>query len=300
MYNAKQLQHSLSGLSEQYENASKYLNLLDIETEFLEGGDKPFSNGDIEVNNLSFSYNDNDDRNATLHNISLTIPQNKRVAFVGHSGSGKSTIIKLILRAFDYDNGSIKIGGAELKDLDIIDFRQHTGYVQQHVELLDDTLKNNLLIGVDDKTMRKLIKSNKLDYLLDKVCKIAKIDQFYNRLGDKGLECIVGEKGVRLSGGEVQRVGIARAIIRDPEILILDEATSSLDSINEHFITEAVDAVSKNRTTIIIAHRLSTIIKSDIIFVLSKGNIVGQGTHNTLLKSCPEYKELVEHQEFVN
>ena len=294
---ARQIQQTLSELSELYEKSSKLFKILDIEPEFQEGGNIGFANNDIVFKNVSFSYNENSVE--ALSNINITIPQNKRVAFVGHSGSGKSTIIKLLLRAFDYNNGSIRIGNTELKDFEINSLRQNIGYVEQHVTLLDNTLKHNLLIGLSHNDIDKLEKSKELIPLLDNICEMSRISQFYHRLGEEKLESIVGEKGIKLSGGEVQRVGIARAIIRDPKILILDEATSSLDSINEKYITEAVNEVSKNRTTIIIAHRLSTIINSDIIFVMNKGSVVGRGTHNELLENCAEYIELVNHQEFI-
>ena len=294
---ARQIQQTLSELSELYEKSSKLFKILDIEPEFQEGGNIGFANNDIVFKNVSFSYNENSVE--ALSNINITIPQNKRVAFVGHSGSGKSTIIKLLLRAFDYNNGSIRIGNTELKDFEINSLRQNIGYVEQHVTLLDNTLKHNLLIGLSHNDIDKLEKSKELISLLDNICEMSRISQFYHRLGEEKLESIVGEKGIKLSGGEVQRVGIARAIIRDPKILILDEATSSLDSINEKYITEAVNEASKNRTTIIIAHRLSTIINSDIIFVMNKGSVVGRGTHNELLENCAEYIELVNHQEFI-
>ena len=260
---------------------------IDKKPVFKESGKEKFKHGDIIFENISFKYPKGEQN--ILENISFVIPENKKVAFVGHSGSGKSTVIKLFLRAYDYDSGSIKIGSKELRDLNAIDLRRNIGYVEQHVDLLDDTLKENILFGV---TKNKKI----TDKELEQIAKRTRIDQFYNRLGDKKFETFVGERGVKLSGGERQRVGIARAIVKNPNILIFDEATSSLDTENEAKVMEAIDDVSKGKTTIIVAHRLSTIKNADIIIVMDKGRVVGTGSHDELIENCPEYKNLVEHQ----
>jgi ATP-binding cassette subfamily B protein AbcA/BmrA len=168
--------------------------------------------------------------------------------------------------------------------------REHIGYVEQHVDLLDDTVLENILIGVPTN------KRHEAEKKIDEIAKLTRIDQFYARLGEKKFTTIVGERGIKLSGGERQRIGIARAIIKNPEILIFDEATSSLDTENEKYVMEAIDNVSKGKTTIIIAHRLSTIRNADKIIVMDKGKLVGQGTHDELLATNDVYKNLVAHQ----
>lgn len=234
-----------------------------------------------------------------LQNINFTIKENSKVAFVGHSGSGKSTIVKLLLKYYHYDdtNGArISINGVDLKNINARDLRQNIGYVEQHVELFDSTLKENILFGLQDEEIQKLNETQILDKL-EEISQLAKIDAFYDRLGNTKFETLLGEKGIKLSGGERQRVGIARAIIRNPKILIFDEATASLDTINENYIKDAVQQVSHGRTTIIIAHRLSTVMNSDKIFVLEKGKIVGEGTHKELLETNKYYQDLISGQE---
>ena len=187
-------------------------------------------------------------------------------------------------------SGSIKIGNHELREIDAHYLREKIGYVEQHVDLLDDTILKNILLGVKESARKKATKD------LEEIAHKARIDQFYHRLGEKKFDTVVGERGIKLSGGERQRIGIARAIIKDPEILIFDEATSSLDTENERFVMDAINDVSKGKTTIIVAHRLSTIRNADKIIVMDKGKVVGEGTHDELLVSSPIYKNLVEHQ----
>jgi ABC-type multidrug transport system fused ATPase/permease subunit len=268
----------------------KYLELMDTKPDFIEDNETKFKDGDIVFKNLSFKYPKGDDN--VLNNLNLTIPQGKKVAFVGPSGSGKTTITRLLLRAYNYtQEGSIQINGVELKEIDAHSLRRNIGYVEQHVDLFDDTVKNNILFGVDEKEMTAAEKN------LESIAKLARIDEFYHRLGELKFETQIGERGIKLSGGERQRIGIARAIIKNPSILIFDEATSALDTINEKYIKEAIDDVSRGRTTIIIAHRLSTVVESDIIFVMDKGEVVASGSHNELLKKSTVYKDLIKHQE---
>ena len=267
----------------------KYLAIIDTEPTFDEHGKKnlPLS-GAISISNVSFSYPHSD--KVVFKDLSFTIPEGKVTAFVGESGSGKSTIVKLLTRQYDYTQGSIRVGAYELKEFDAHSLRSRTGYVEQHVELFDDSLKNNILLGVKEKDKRAAEKH------LDHIARQARIDRFYHRLGDAKFNTVVGERGIKLSGGERQRVGIARAIIKDPEILIFDEATSSLDSENEKYVMEAINDVSQGKTTIIIAHRLSTVRNADKIIVMDKGRVVGEGTHDELMESSPVYQNLVAHK----
>jgi ABC-type multidrug transport system fused ATPase/permease subunit len=267
---------------------NNYFNAVDREPSFNESGNKKLTIGDITFRNVSFTYPKG--LLPLYSDLSFTIPYGKKTAFVGSSGSGKSTIIKLLMRAYDYTNGSILIGLHELRTIDTYILRHKIGYVEQHVDLLDDTIKENILFGVENKNKKAAEKE------LEDVAHRARIDQFYHRLGEKKFDTTVGERGIKLSGGERQRVGIARAIIKDPEILIFDEATSSLDSENEKYVMEAINDVSQGKTTIIIAHRLSTVRNADKIIVMDKGQVVGEGTHDELMESSPVYQNLVAHQ----
>ncbi len=272
-----------------YLEAEKYLDAIEKEPSFNERGKKSTSfNEDIALADLSFAYPQSDA--LVLNRITCTIPARKTTAFVGPSGSGKSTIVKLLLRAYDYQDGSITIGQDELRTIDASYLREHIGYVEQHVDLLDDTIKENILLGAKDGERGEKEKK------LEEVAQHSRITEFYHRLGEKRFETVVGERGIKLSGGERQRVGIARAIIKDPEILIFDEATSSLDTENEAKVMEAINEVSKGKTTIIIAHRLSTVRDADKIIVMDKGIVVGEGTHDELLKENQVYQNLVAHQ----
>jgi ABC-type multidrug transport system fused ATPase/permease subunit len=267
----------------------KYLEIIDTERLFNEHGKKnvPLTE-DISFSHVAFKYPHGD--KSVFDDLSFSIPAGKKVAFVGASGSGKSTVIKLLLRIYNYDTGNIRVGNAELHTIDAKYLRQHTGYVEQHVDLFDDSIKENILIGVTQNKLREA------EGRLEEIAKRARISEFYHRLGEARFETIVGERGIKLSGGERQRIGIARAIIKDPEILIFDEATSSLDTENEAKVMEAIDEVSQGKTTIIIAHRLSTVRNADKIIVMDKGRVVGEGTHDELMQSSPVYQNLVAHQ----
>lgn len=280
--------HAIRQMPLRFSELEKYLNIVDKEPLFNEHGKEIALSGDIIFTNLTFTY-----PHGTIelfNNLSLIIPHGKKVAFVGSSGSGKSSIVKLLLRMYSYEQGSITIGGMELKEIDGSFLRKHTGYVEQHVDLFDETIQENILIGMNIDE-RKEAEDN-----LEEVAKHARITEFYHRLGEAKFDTLIGERGVKLSGGERQRIGIARAIIKNPDILIFDEATASLDTENEAKVMEAINDVSIGKTTIIIAHRLSTVKDADKIIVMDKGCIVGEGTHDELMELNEVYQNLVTHQ----
>jgi ABC-type multidrug transport system fused ATPase/permease subunit len=288
-WSVSSLSNALRDMPLRYTEVEQYFEAIEKTPSFKETGNKTMAlGGDIIVENLSFSYRKSS--SPVFEALSFVVPSGKTTAFVGSSGSGKSTIIKLLMRTYNYENGIIKIGDMDVKELDARHLRESIGYVEQHVDLLDDTIKENILLGVPEYN-RKATESR-----LEEVAAHARITEFYNRLGEKRFDTVVGERGIKLSGGERQRVGIARAIIKDPEILIFDEATSSLDTENEAKVMEAISDVSKGKTTIIIAHRLSTIRDADKIIVMDKGKVVGEGTHSELLETNEVYRNLVAHQ----
>lgn len=241
--------------------------------------------GHIKFQNVSFNY---EAKKPALKHVSFEIKPGQRVAFVGESGSGKTTITRLLQRFYDPTSGKIFIDGHDLKSIHLPTFLQQTGVVSQDVKLFDTTLKKNIIYSLPKGT--KISQAR-----LKEVINQSRINKFWHRL-TKGFDTLLGENGVKLSGGEKQRVSIARALIKNPKLLIFDEATSSLDVESESEIQAAITEISKNRTTIIVAHRLSTIISADHIFVMSKGNLVGQGTHLDLMKSNKIYSNLMQIQ----
>ena len=280
-------------------NIEKYFELLEIKPD-VEEIENPISDnitGDIEFNNVEFSYpqrkknhKDKDEEELqpemVLKGISFKIKEGEKVAFVGESGSGKSTIANLVRRAFDPQSGKIMINNNNLKDLELKSFLKKIGSVDQEVNLFDKSIRENISYGAE---------SLLTDEELNKIAKMARIDTFYKKL-EHGWDTIVGERGSKVSGGEKQRIGIARALAKNPEILIFDEATSALDTVSERVVQKSIDAVSKGKTSIIIAHRLSTVKNCDKIFVLKQGQLLAEGTHDYLLENCEYYKELVKHQ----
>ena len=248
-----------------------------------ENGQKPdVSNGDIVYNHVSFSY---DPEKPLLTDVDFTVPAGKMYAIVGPSGSGKSTVVNLIPRLYDVLGGSVSVAGVDVRDFDLKYLRSCIGVVTQDSYLFNGTIRENLLYAKEDATQEEL----------DAACYIANLNEFINSQPD-GYETLVGNRGLKLSGGEKQRLSIARVILKDPKILILDEATSALDSITENAIQEALEALMEGRTSIVIAHRLSTILKADEILVVKDGKIAEQGSHEELLAEGGTYRELYETQ----
>lgn len=239
--------------------------------------------GHIEIENISFAYSSNEE---VFNNFSLEIKPGEKVGLVGHSGSGKTTITKLLLRFADIKKGSIKIDGQDISKITQDDLRSQISYVPQDPVLFHRTLKENIAYAhIENYTEEKVLDAAKSSHA----------HEFIKAL-PKGYDTLVGERGIKLSGGERQRVAIARAVFKDAPILILDEATSSLDSVSEKHIQDALDNLMKGRTTLVVAHRLSTIQKMDRIIVLDNGKIKEEGTHKELIAKKGAYHELWEHQ----
>ncbi|MBT8304437.1 MAG: ABC transporter ATP-binding protein/permease [Bacteroidia bacterium] len=238
-------------------------------------------NTSIDLRNITFKYEDD----IVLDDFSMTVNKGKTVALVGQSGSGKSTIANLVTRFYDVNEGAIEIDGTNIKDITKVSLRNLMGLVTQDSILFNDTVKNNVLLGKNDATDEDVIDA----------LKIANAWEFVKDLPN-GIETNIGDSGNKLSGGQKQRLSIARAVLKNPPIMILDEATSALDTESERLVQDALDNMMKNRTSIVIAHRLSTIQKADTIIVLQKGKIVEQGTHSELMQSKGNYKKLVDMQ----
>ncbi len=238
---------------------------------------------EIKFTDVGFKYETTNEK--AIKNINFTIEGNTMAAFVGHSGAGKSTIINLLPRFYDPQEGKIEVDNQNIKNVSLNSLRKNLSLVSQDVILFDDSIKNNIAYAKDNATQEEI----------ERACKFAAADEFIKKLPNS-YETVIGENGVRLSGGQKQRISIARAILKESPIILLDEATSSLDADSEEIVQNAILNLTKNKTTLVIAHRLSTIHNADKIFVLKNGIIENSGNHDYLIKNCIEYQSLYKKQ----
>ena len=272
------VQQGLSG-------AKRVLPIIDDENQVRDAPDANnliLSNGDIEFKNVSFNYGN--EKN-TLNKVNIKIPGKKMTSLVGHSGAGKSTILNLIPRFYNINEGDIQIDENSIYDAKLTSLREKVSMVSQETTLFDDTIKNNIAYAKLNATKEEIEEAAKFSFA----------DEFINKLPNK-YETLIGENGIRLSGGEKQRLSIARAILKKSPIILLDEATSSLDAETENKIQKAINFLTEGKTTVVIAHRLSTILNSDKIYVIDNGKVAGEGKHEDLLKNSDIYKNFYEKQ----
>ncbi|MBQ6990074.1 MAG: ABC transporter ATP-binding protein, partial [Clostridia bacterium] len=279
---------TLIGFVEQYQNGvtgfARFLEVMDEEPEFEKPDAKPMEKveGNIVFDHVSFAY---DESKEVVHDITLDIGKGQKLALVGPSGGGKTTLCHLIPRFYNYDEGKLTIDGVDINDITLESLRRNIGIVQQDVFLFDGTIGENILYGRPDATYEEMVEA----------AKRANIDEYVATLPD-GYDTQIGERGVKLSGGQKQRLSIARVFLKDPAILILDEATSALDNTTEILIQEALDELCKGRTTLVVAHRLSTVRNADRIVVVSRGKIIEEGTHDALIAENGVYAKLYSLQ----
>ena len=275
------------GVGQGLSAAKRILPIIDIQNKINKNENEKnlnLINGTITFNNVNFNYLSNED-NEVLKNINFEISGGKMIALVGYSGSGKSTLLNLIPRIYDSTSGDIFIDGQSIKKVNLDSLRKQISIVDQNTTLFDDTVYNNIKYAKPDTSEEEIYKAAELSMCLD----------FINNL-EKKFETIIGENGVKLSGGEKQRLSIARAFLKNSKIILLDEATSSLDSDTEDKIQKALNILTSNKTTVVIAHRLSTILNSDKIYVMDKGAVVDSGKHEELLKDSEIYKNFYNRQ----
>ena len=267
--------------------ANRIIPIIDIKNEIFSKentGKIKLDIGDISFKNVSFFYKSNLD-NKVLKNVNIDIKGGKMTAFVGQSGSGKSTLLNMIPRIYDPVSGQIEIDNQDIKFLNLTSLREQISIVDQNTTLFDDTVFNNIKYAKPEASTQEIYNAAKLS-----MC-----ENFINKLPN-GYNTIIGENGTKLSGGEKQRLSIARAFLKDSKIILLDEATSSLDSETEQQIQQALAKLTFNKTTIVIAHRLSTVLKSNKIFVLDKGCVIDEGKHVELLRNSNVYKSFYDKQ----
>ena len=275
------------GIQQGISAGKRIIPILDIKNEITnkeECDPIKLSKGEIVFNNVNFSYL-KDAEQKTLKSVNISIEGGKISAFVGHSGAGKSTLLNLIPRFYDPDSGEIKIDNQSIHNVKLKSLRENISIVSQDTTLFDDTVINNIKYANLDATDNEVFEAAELAYATE----------FISKLKD-GYNTVIGENGVRLSGGEKQRLSIARAILKKTKIILLDEATSSLDAETESKIQKAINHLTKDKTSLIIAHRLSTILNSDKIFVLDQGQVIDQGNHDDLIKKSIIYKNFYEKQ----
>ncbi|WP_430682190.1 ABC transporter ATP-binding protein [Maribacter halichondriae] len=281
---AKSISKASYGVKKGNAAAERVLEILETENPIIDKGnaiEKTSFDSGIELKNISFKYEDE----YVLKNFDLTVPKGDTVALVGQSGSGKSTIANLVTRFYDVNEGEINIDGTDIKDLTKKSLRNLMGLVTQDSILFNDTVAKNISLGKENASEAEIIEA----------AKIANAHEFIVDLPES-YDTNIGDSGNKLSGGQKQRLSIARAVLKNPPIMILDEATSALDTESERLVQDALEKMMRNRTSIVIAHRLSTIQKANNIVVLQKGEIVEQGTHDELLAKNGTYKKLVEMQ----
>ena len=273
--------------SQGFSGAYRILPLIDQEKKIYENDSLKniiIDKANIEFKNINFSYFE-ENKDQVLHKINFKINGGETVALVGHSGAGKSTIMNLIPRFYDPASGDILIDDQSIYNSKLSSLRKNISLVSQEITLFDDTVRSNIAYAATDSSDEQIIEASEF----------SKANEFIQKLPEK-YDTIIGENGVRLSGGEKQRISIARAILKNAPIILLDEATSSLDADTEHKIQQAISYLTENKTTIIIAHRLSTIFRADKIFVIDRGKIVDQGTHLELLKNSLIYQNFYNKQ----
>jgi len=283
--------HLLGDILPQYarrvQHLEKFLNLV-AEKDKISNPSQPVEiseiKGEIVFDRVSFAYPKTQD-SFELNDISFTIEPGQTVALVGHSGSGKSTIMMLLTRLVDPTAGTITIDGVDIKKFNLEEIKKYVGAVLQENAMYNETVAENIAYGDPFASCENIIQA----------AKQASADEFIKRLS-KGYDTLIGERGIRLSGGEKQRMAIARAILKNPRIVVLDEPTSALDSITEEKVQAGIKELMEGRTTLIIAHRLSTVRNADEIIVLENGKIIGQGPHEELVKTCSTYKRMVDLQ----
>lgn len=273
------------GIQEGVAAARRIYEIIDQKNEVINDENAPslkLTNATLEFKNISFVYPDG---TQALKNLSAKIEGGRKVGLVGISGSGKTTFLNLIPRFFNLEHGQILVDGQNINNINLSSLRKEISLVSQDVILFDDTIKSNILYGNSSASDEEIVAA----------CKFAAAQDFIEKLPNK-YETIIGENGIKLSGGQKQRLSIARAILKNSSIILLDEATSSLDSDSETVIQKAIENLTKNKTTIIIAHRLSTIMNCDKILVFDNGQIISEGSHEFLVNSSPIYKNLYEKQ----